>query len=115
MAEVTGRVFKVYPIEEIKEKQKQAFVIEVAGQYPYKLALECWSKTVEYSSKLKEGQEVTVSYDVASREWNDKWFTSAKAFKIVVNGGAAAGEPKDKFFVASSDLPFRSQSMRYEE
>jgi hypothetical protein len=109
MAEVTGRVFKVYPIEEIKEKQKQAFVIEVAGQYPYKLALECWSKTVEYSSKLKEGQEVTVSYDVASREWNDKWFTSAKAFKIVVNGTAQVHTPQVVSNSGSQDidqLPF---------
>jgi hypothetical protein len=89
-SEVTGKVFKIYPIEEIKEKQKQSFVIEVAGQYPYKLALECWGKTVEYSSKLKEGQQVTVSYDVSSREWSDKWFTSAKAFKIVANGQGAS-------------------------
>lgn len=115
-AEVTGKVTNIYPVEMIAEKAKQSFTIKTEEQYPKEIAFECWAKTCEFLAKAKVGDEVTVSYDISSREYNNKWYTSAKAFKIVVNGGtAAAGQPKDKFFDASSDLPFRSQSMRYED
>jgi hypothetical protein len=109
MAEVTGKVTNIYPVEQISDKQKQSFTIKTEDAYPKDIAFECWAKTCEFLAKAKVGDSVTVSYDISSREYNNKWYTSAKAFKIVVNGEtAAAGEPKDKFKGAptDTDLPF---------
>ena len=33
-------------------------------------------------TNLNEGDEVEVSFNLSSREWNEKWFTSADAWKI---------------------------------
>lgn len=89
MAEITGKVTNIYPVEMIAEKAKQSFTIKTTDQYPKDIAFECWAKTVEFLAKAKVGDSVTVSYDISSREYNNKWYTSAKAFKIVVNGATA--------------------------
>jgi hypothetical protein len=89
---------------------------DTSGQYPRKACFEAGTKSHDYADKLKIGDSVTVSYDVDANEFKGRYYNKLKAFKIVVNGGAAAGEPKDKFNGApSDDLPFRSQSMRYEQ
>jgi hypothetical protein len=88
---------------------------DTSGQYPRKACFEAGTKSFDYADKLKIGDSVTVSYDVDANEYKGRYYNKLKAFKIVVNGGAAAGVPKDKFIDASSDLPFRSQSMRYEQ
>lgn len=90
MAEITGKVTNIYPVEMIAEKAKQSFTIKTTDQYPKDIAFEAWGKTLEFIAKAKVGDTVTVSYDISSREYNNKWYTSAKAFKIVVNGGTAA-------------------------
>ena len=33
-------------------------------------------------TNLNEGDNVEVSFNLSSREWNEKWFTSADAWKI---------------------------------
>ncbi len=108
-AEVTGRVTNIYPVEMIAEKPKQSFTIKTSDQYPKDIAFECWGKTVEFLAKAKVGDEVTVSYDISSREYNNKWYTSAKAFKIVVNGTAQVHTPQVVSNSGSQDidqLPF---------
>jgi hypothetical protein len=91
---------------------------DTSGQYPRKACFEAGTKSFDYADKLKVGDSVTVSYDVDANEYKGRYYNKLKAFKIVVNGGAAAGEPKDKFNAEpSDDLPFRtnSQPMRYEQ
>jgi hypothetical protein len=89
---------------------------DTSGQYPRKACFDAGTKSYDYADKLKIGDNVTVSYDVDANEFKGRYYNKLKAFKIVVNGGtAAAGQPKDKFNAApSDDLPFRSQSIRYE-
>lgn len=116
-AEVTGKVTNIYPVEQISDKQKQSFTIKTEEQYPKDIAFEAWGKTLEFIAKAKVGDKVTVSYDVSSREYNNRWYSTIKAFKIVVNGqGGAVEQREEKPWEdkPSDDLPFRSQSMRYE-
>lgn len=55
-------------------------VIEITdGNYTKKLALENRKKFQEFAS-LKVGQSGTFKFDVSSREWNGKWFTSAECW-----------------------------------
>lgn len=107
MAEITGKVTNIYPVEQISDKQKQSFTIKTTDQYPKDIAFEAWGKTLEFIAKAKVGDTVTVSYDISSREYNNRWYTSAKAFKIVVNGQGGAVEQRDyKQAPDSQDLPF---------
>lgn len=46
--------------------------------------------------KLGEGDKVTAQCDVSSREWQGKWFTTVRAWKVEVTEKAPKG----------GDLPF---------
>ena len=45
---------------------------------------------------IQMGEELTVSFDVDARQWNDRWFNSIRAWKVErVGAGApmASGSP----------------------
>jgi len=73
---------------------KSTYIVETPGQYPKKVAVTIWGSTLPV---LKEGQEVDCQIDVESREYNGKWFTEVKCFKVDFIGGAPAksGKPKE--------------------
>lgn len=84
------------------EWKKQTFVIETLDEkYPKKVAFSAFGKAVEYSDKLKLNDNVTVHFDLDSREYNGKWYTNVNAWKIEIEGSKKeeASEQKD-------DLPF---------
>lgn len=117
-AEITGKVTNIYPVEQISDKQKQSFTIKTEDAYPKDIAFECWAKTCEFLAKAKVGDSVTVSYDVSSREYNNRWYSTIKAFKIVVNGqGGAVEQREEKPWEdkSQSDLPFAKPNMKYED
>lgn len=80
MAEITGTVTNILPVEQIKDKQKQTFAIKTDGQYPKTVAFEVWNDKIQYIKSI--GSVVTVSYDVESREYGGKYYTQLKAFAI---------------------------------
>lgn len=88
--EVKGKVIAVPPAQTGMGQRgpwcRQTVVIEYEnGRYPQKLALECSSSKAEDFGKLLVGQMVTIKYDVTSREYNGRWFTTANAFDWNVN------------------------------
>lgn len=60
--------------------QKREFVIETAGQHPKKVCLQLFGDKVNDCPNV--GEEVKVSFDAESREWNGKWFTQLNAWKV---------------------------------
>lgn len=92
--EVKGRVIAVPPAQRGMGQRgpwcRQTVVIEYEnGRYPQKLALECGSSKAEDFGKLKVGDIVTIKYDVTSREYQDKYFTTANAFDWTVDQASA--------------------------
>ena len=87
--DISGKVIQVLPLQTGQGKngewRKQDFVIEVPGQYPKKVCIAVWGDKIDASS-LKEGKDVTVSFDIESREFNGKWYTDVKAWKIESKG-----------------------------
>lgn len=108
---ISGKVIEILKTESGESKngswQKGGFVIETESQYPKKIAISTWGNVVNYSSKLKKGEKVTVHIDIESREYNDRWYTDVKAWKIEVG---PKGEPvKDSPHPENDepeDLPF---------
>jgi len=62
--------------------EAQTFMIEVPGQYPKRPVFELFNNA-DAIAGLKEGDQVTVSFDLDSSEWNGKYFSKVKAFKVV--------------------------------
>jgi hypothetical protein len=87
--EVKGKVIKVFSQESGtagsgKEWIRQNFLIDVPGQYPKKMLMAAMTKnTVERVGKLKLNTDVTVNFNVESREHNEKYYTNLTAYKIV--------------------------------
>ena len=124
--EITGKLYKVLAEQTGAGKNgnwvKQEFVIETVEQYPKKVCCSAWGDKVALIKGLNPGDQVKVSFNVESREYNERWYTDLRAWKIeTVTGGAnATGESisakKEAFpgdvtsFTADSgeadDLPF---------
>jgi hypothetical protein len=109
--EVKGKVVHIGTPEAVSDKlTKMIFVIEMQnGQYKDNLALELMNQKVALADVVRVGDDVQVSINVQSREWNGKWFTSASAWKVEVLGGAPATPARPAQQVASDDdreLPF---------
>jgi hypothetical protein len=94
--EIIGNLYKIMP--EIKgvsskgEWVKQDFIIETEDKFPKKVSITAWSEKVEDLKKLRPGDRLKVSFNLESREYNEKWFTDVKAWKIEKAGeGSSAG------------------------
>lgn len=67
---------------------RQTVVCEYeSGRYTQQIAFECNGNKAEEFGKLRVGQTVTIKYDVTSREYNGRWYTTANAFEWTVEGG----------------------------
>lgn len=85
MSEINGKVIAVLPLATGEGKngawKSQDYVIETGGQYPKKVCFNLFGDSIE---KFNVGidDEIKVSYDIESREYNGRWFTSIRAWKV---------------------------------
>lgn len=120
--ELKGKLVQVQPLVTGEGKngtwKKQEIIIETGDQYPKKICIEVWGDKIN-ENQLIVGNELTIQADVESREYNGRWYTGVKAWKVEVANGSPAsasyqsanGEPPlppaDMFNDSESDnLPF---------
>lgn len=70
--------------------KKQDVVFELPSEFSRKICVTFFGDRAEDAAALTEGDSVTVSVNVESREYNGKWYTDVKAWKIVRNNGVSA-------------------------
>tara|TARA_R110002020_G_scaffold274319_3_gene489469 strand:- start:306 stop:653 length:348 start_codon:yes stop_codon:yes gene_type:complete len=92
--ELSGKVIQKLPEVGGNSKsgnvwRKQEFILETGGQYPKKVCVALWGDKIDQFS-INAGENVTLSIDVESREYNGRWYTEVKAFKVERNGGSSA-------------------------
>jgi hypothetical protein len=85
--ELQGTLKQILPIESGESKsgktwQKQTIIIETADAYPKQIAVEVSEKALSRLQDYSEGMTITCSINIESREYNGKWFTSVKCWKI---------------------------------
>lgn len=83
--------------------QKQDFVIQTEEQYPKKVCFSAWAQRVDDLSRFNDGDRVRVHFDVASREYNERWYTDLRAWRI--EAGDAAQTPPQNFNAPSAAQP----------
>ena len=120
--EITGKLYKVLAEQTGSGKNgnwvKQEFVIETTEQYPKKVCCSVWGDKVASVKNLQPGDQVKVSFNVESREYNERWYTELRAWKIEALSGSSENTSSQKtnfpgdvtsFTVStgeSDDLPF---------
>ena len=101
--EVTGTLKHVEPYVQISEKFGKAGAVLTMqnGQYENDLYVEFHGKSADLLETMQIGQEYKVGINLASREWNGKYFTTAKGWKVTPVGNAPA-EPIPNHFNSPS-------------
>jgi hypothetical protein len=95
--EVVGKIIQVLPAQEGVGRngnpwKVQPYVLETLDQYPRKVHFEVFGEDRIRMNPCAIDQLVTVSFDIESREFNGRWYTSIRAYRIVqgdVTQGAA--------------------------
>ena len=86
--EVVGKIIQVLPEQggvsktSGKEWKLQAYVLETQEQYPRKVHFEVFGEDRIKANPCQLDDVVTVSFDIESREFNGRWYTSIRAWKI---------------------------------
>lgn len=87
--EITGKIIQVLPEQggvsktSGKEWRLQAYVLETQEQYPKKVHFELFGDDRIKANQCKIDDVVTVSFDIESREFNGRWYTSIRAWRVV--------------------------------
>ncbi len=62
---------------------KQDFIVETIEQYPRKICMNVWGQDkVNELSAFNAGEMLTVSVNIESREFNGRWYTDVRAWRI---------------------------------
>ena len=61
---------------------KQDFVLETEDQYPKKACFTAWGDKATDLKTFSLGEKLRVTFSVESREYNERWYTDLRAFKI---------------------------------
>ena len=76
------------------EWKAQEYVIEDHGQYPRKMCFDVFGADKIEQFNIQMGEELTVSFDIDARQWQDRWFNSIRAWKVErVSAATAAPAP----------------------
>ncbi|NTW34424.1 MAG: DUF3127 domain-containing protein [Bacteroidetes bacterium] len=106
--EIEGKVIQVMPLQSIASQKgpmkKQEFVIEVESKYPRKVCFAIWNDKADlFTSKV--GDIIKVYFDLESREYNSRWYTEAKAWKVESVSAKAAGTDSANTGEITDDIP----------
>jgi len=85
--EIVGKIIQVLPAQEGVGRngnpwKLQGYVLETIENYPRKVHFEVFGEDKIKNNPCDIDQIVTVSYDIESREFNGRWYTSIRAWKI---------------------------------
>lgn len=119
--EIQGKIIRVLePTEGVGQNgnpwKVQPYVLETTDTtYPKKVHFEVFGEDRINNYPCEVGDMVTVSFDIESREFNGRWYTSIRAWRIAIGTQEApaaqpvVAKPEPKVAgaeEASSELPF---------
>ena len=123
--DLTAKLVQMLPLQKGQGKngewKKQDIIVETGGQYPKKVCISIWGDKINEKA-LQIGNTLNISFDVESREYNGRWYTDVKAWKVEAAGGAAGGgnsnyaddmPPDINYDDSKDDLPFLVLSLYY--
>lgn len=91
--EITVKFKSASPVQEFGQNgsTKREFVCEFDDK---PIAFVSYGKTCDSLTGLTIGEKINISFDIQSREYNGRWYTDLKAWKISSVQFAANGAPQ---------------------
>ncbi len=103
--ELKGKIIQVIPEKSGTSARgawrKQEYVIELPGEYPKQVCFMVWGDRID-QFEIAEGEELTVHFDLESREYNGRWYTDVKAWRVE---RAQAGDDDGPPSAGQAELP----------
>lgn len=95
--DIVGKIIQVLPVQEGVSKtgnpwKVQSYVLETQEQYPRKVCFEIFGEERIKNNPCNIDDLVTVSFDIESREFNGRWYTSIRAWRVQ-QGDQTAAQP----------------------
>ncbi len=96
---VEGRILTILPLVTGEGRngtwEKQEVILELPSRFPTRLLVEMWGDRRSILEPFKEGDAVNVWVELSSREYNGRWYTSVRAWRIQAAEGVdpAAATP----------------------
>ncbi|MDE6113980.1 DUF3127 domain-containing protein [Barnesiella sp. WM24] len=102
--EIEGRIILALPEQSGTSKagnewKKREYVLETHESYPRKVHFDLFGQKAD-QYPLNVGDEIRLSFDINSREYNGRWFTSISGWKV-----EPAGQPQGVPSAAPQDFP----------
>ncbi|MCI9607554.1 MAG: DUF3127 domain-containing protein [Muribaculaceae bacterium] len=99
--EIKGKIIVALPEQSGTSKsgnawKKKEYVLETQETYPKKVHFDFFGERAE-QYPLSVGDDITLSFDIESREYNGRWYTSIRGWKAEKNGASAAAQPGSDF------------------
>ena len=115
--ELTAKLVQILPLQKGTGKngewKKQDIIVETQTQYPKKVCVSIWGDKIN-EKILQVGALLNISFDVESREYNGRWYTDVKAWKVDAAANSESGNnsyndempPDINYNDSKDDLPF---------
>ena len=108
--EISGKIIEILEVKSGQsangEWRKQEYVLETESQHPKKVCFMAWGDKIDQFN-IQKGETVAVSIDLESREYNGRWYTDVKAWKVSRDDATAGSPPpfddQDRYAPSSID------------
>lgn len=119
--DITGKILQIMNETSGQSKTgntwvKQEFVIETNDKFPKKVMISVMGDKVQELKRFKTGDEIKASLNIESREYNGRWYTDIRAWKLETGGNGTTAPSSENFYpdsepsftadTATDDLPF---------
>jgi len=106
--EISGKIIELLEVKSGQsangEWRKQEYILETETEYPKKICFMAWGDKIDQFN-IQQGENLAVSVDLESREYNGRWYTDVKAWKVS-RDGADDSRP----YSSSSQDPYEAPS-----
>jgi hypothetical protein len=98
MMQLKMKLLEILPLQTGKGKngdwKKQDIIVETQEKFPKKVCVSIWGDKLE-GVVLKPQGLYEISFDIESREFNGRWYTDVKAWKITPENGVNESVPPE--------------------
>ena len=114
--QLTAKLTTLLPIQtgtgKNGEQKKQDIIVETDGQYPKKVCISIWGDKIN-EGQLQIGNLLQIDFDIESREYNNKWYTDIKAWKIELAGTSTQKTPDNEVNTVDSILNSEDEGLPF--
>ena len=106
--ELEGKIIQINPVQSGEGRngpwKKQEYIVETKSQYPKKVCVTIWGDKIDQFG-LQQNEDVTLSIELESREYNGRWYTDVRAWKVERQGNQEYDAPEPEILPPSNEPP----------